>query len=135
MHAGSCLCGAVRYEVEGNLGAIVFCHCSQCRKAQGGAFAANAPVETDRFRFVQGESLLTSYESSPGKIRAFCSRCGSPVLSRRTDRPGVVRLRLGLLDTPLEQRPTGHIYASSKAPWFDIHDDLPQHPEREPGRE
>jgi hypothetical protein len=133
MHTGSCLCGAIRYEVA-RLGPIVFCHCSQCRKAQGSAFAANAPVKTEDFRFVQGESLMTTYESSPGKLRAFCSRCGSPVLSRRADRPDVVRLRIGLIDPPIAERPTCHIYAASKAEWFDIHDDLPQHPEREPGR-
>jgi hypothetical protein len=91
-------------------------------------------VRTDHVHFVAGESLLTTYESSPGKLRAFCSRCGSPVLSRRADRPDVVRLRIGLLDAPISERPTCHIYTASKADWLDILDDLPQHAEREPGR-
>jgi hypothetical protein len=134
MLAGSCLCGAIRYEVQGDLGEIVLCHCRQCRKAQGGAFGANAPVAASSLRFVAGESLLTSFESSPGKIRAFCSRCGSPVLSRRADRPDVVRLRIGLLDTPIAQRPACHIYVGSKAEWLEVDDDLPQYQTREPGR-
>jgi hypothetical protein len=133
MHTGRCLCGGIRYEVEA-LGPIVLCHCSQCRRANGSAFGANAPAKAEHLRFVQGESLLATYESSPGKVRAFCSRCGSPVLSRRTDRPDVVRLRIGLIDPPIAERPTCHIYAASKAEWLDIRDQLPQYPEREPGR-
>ena len=131
---GSCLCGGIRYEIEGDLGPIVCCHCSMCRKAQGTAFAANAPVETARFRLVAGEELLRTYASSPGKVRCFCSACGSPIYSRREAGPGVIRLRIGTLDSRIAARPTAHIHVASKAEWFDILDGLPQHPELEPGR-
>lgn len=131
---GSCLCGTIRYEVTGELGPIVFCHCSQCRKAQGAAFGANAAVKADDFRITAGENALTAFESSPGKTRAFCKVCGSPILSRLDSRPGVIRLRIGTLDSKIDARPVAHIFTASKSEWFAIHDDLPQHPQREPGR-
>lgn len=133
--AGGCLCGAVRYEVAaGALGTIVLCHCGQCRKAQGGAFAVNAPVRAADFRLLAGATALTAYASSPGKWRCFCGTCGSPIHSRRDDRPGVLRLRIGTLDAEPAGRPAAHIHVASKAAWWDILDTLPQHAAQEPGR-
>ncbi|MET0217427.1 MAG: GFA family protein [Burkholderiales bacterium] len=134
MHHGSCLCGTIRYEVTGELGTIVLCHCPQCRKAQGTAFGANAAVRASDFKLLSGEDALAAYESSPGKKRIFCKICGSPIISSLDSRPGVVRLRIGTLDSKIDARPTAHIYVGSKADWFDIHDALPQHSKREPGR-
>ena len=131
---GSCLCGAVKYQIDGELGPIVCCHCSMCRKAQGTAFATNAPVEAARFRITHGEQALRPYSSSPGKWRCFCSICGSPLFSKTESHPGTIRLRIGTLDSKIPARPTAHIHVASKAEWFDILDGLPQHPELEPGR-
>lgn len=127
MIKGSCLCGKVNYEYRGELGPIVFCHCSRCRKAQGSAFATNSPVPATNFTLLSGQDVLREYESSAGKFRVFCGHCGSPVYSRNVAIPGVLRLRIGLLDSPVAARPTAHIYASSHAEWFEIRDDLPQH--------
>jgi hypothetical protein len=126
MHRGSCLCGEVAFTVKGPLEAIQICHCGQCRKAQGSAFASNIPVQRDRFELLSGESLLSAYESSPGKERVFCSRCGSPLFSRRKDLPDVIRLRAGTLDEPVETRPIAHFHVSSKAAWWPILDNLPR---------
>jgi hypothetical protein len=71
MKSGRCLCGTVRYEVTGAIGPIVFCHCSQCRRAQGSAFGTNAELNAGDFALVAGADRITEYESSPGKIRAF----------------------------------------------------------------
>lgn len=131
---GSCLCGGVRYTVAGTLGAIVYCHCQQCRKAQGGAHGVNAPIASAAFQLLSGAELLQAYESSPGKRRVFCSRCGSPIYSQRSDRPETLRLRIGTLDTPITTRPQAHIYAASKAEWDEIHDALPRHAATEPER-
>ena len=133
MLEGSCLCGAVRYQIDGELGPVVLCHCSMCRKAQGSAFTANAPVLARAFRIVQGEGALRAYRSSPHKERVFCATCGSPIYSRR-DGADDLRIRVGTLDTPLASRPTAHIHVASKAAWWQIADDLPQHPGFEPGR-
>lgn len=131
---GGCLCGAVRYEIDGPFAPIVLCHCGQCRKAQGSAFAAVMPVAVERFRLLQGADRLRAYASSPGKWRSFCGDCGAPIHSRRDDRPMVVRVRIGGLDAPFDQPPTAHIHVASKAAWWDIADALPQHAAIEPGR-
>jgi hypothetical protein len=122
---GSCLCGGVRYEVSGRIGPIVLCHCGMCRKAQGGAFAANAPVRRSYFRLVAGAELLTSYESSPQKWRCFCRVRGSPVYSHRTSVTDIVRIRLGLVEGDPGRRPAGHAMVEHKAVWYPIEDDLP----------
>lgn len=127
---GSCLCGGVRYRIEGELGPIVICHCSRCRKANGSAFQAVSPVAAGDFQLQSGQELLAEYESSPGVFRVFCHVCASPLYSRRTATPDVLRLRIGSLDTPVASRPAAHIFAASKAEWYDIRDDAPQYPTR-----
>lgn len=133
-HTGSCLCGAVRFEIRGGLAPIQLCHCGQCRKAQGSAFAANIPVAAEDFRLVRGDEALRAYESSPGKQRVFCATCGSPIFSRLTAKPDTVRVRAGTLDAPTGARPGFHFYIDSKADWFDLPDDgLPRHTGPRPG--
>lgn len=132
MHTGSCLCGVVRFEIDGDLEDIQLCHCGACRKAQGTPFASNIPVPVDRFRLLCGEETLRAYESSPGKERVFCANCGSPILSRTSQLPGVVRVRAGALDAPVRARLGFHIFAESNADWWPITDDLPRYAERKP---
>src|ERR1700722_6930210 len=83
---GRCLCGDVRFEIRGDLGVFTLCHCGACRKAQGSAFVAAAPVRLEHFVLLGGDGSLTAYESSQGKERVFCSRCGSPIFSRRASK-------------------------------------------------
>src|SRR6185369_10377802 len=123
---GECLCGGVRIEISGKVGPLVYCHCSQCRKASGTAFAANADVRRKYWQFAAGEDLVREYESSPGKFRAFCSRCGSPIYSRTRDAADTLRVRFGILNADPERRPLAHFHVASKAPWFEITDGLPQ---------
>ncbi|MDZ7749516.1 MAG: GFA family protein [Halofilum sp. (in: g-proteobacteria)] len=129
MLSGGCLCGGVRYALEDTLGPIELCHCTQCRRASGSAFAANATVAACALRLVAGAGLVTEYESSPGKLRAFCGRCGSPLYARRPAAPAELRLRVGTLDDDPAARPSGHWHVATKAAWFTITDDLPQHPD------
>lgn len=126
MPKGSCLCGGVRFEVTGPLRAMARCHCDQCRKASGAEFATNASIAVEHFELTSGAELLCEYESSPGQARVFCGRCGSPVMKRNAANPGKIRLRLGLIEGELEQRPFGHVFVSEKPGWSEIHDDLPQ---------
>jgi hypothetical protein len=134
MHKGSCLCGGVAYELDAALSEIGMCHCGMCRKASGTAFGTNAPVPAEKFRITRGSELLSSYESSPGKQRVFCRVCGSPVFSKSAKKPGVVRIRLGLLDTKVHRRPDYHFFVDDKADWHEIADELPQYPGFETGR-
>ncbi len=122
---GSCLCGGVRYEVRGPLEAMARCHCRECRKASGAEFATNASVSTHDFRLLSGESLLREFESSPGQARVFCGKCGSPIFKRITDRPDTLRIRLGCLDSPLDQKPVVRVFLSEKLGFTEILDEIP----------
>lgn len=129
---GSCLCGGVKYEITGPLGAAANCHCSMCRKQHGAAFRSRAGVNPAEFHWIQGEELVTFYESSPGTRRGFCSVCGSPVANRidpsAVTGGGVERMGIqlgGLDDDPLV-RPSANVFVGSKASWFTITDELPQ---------
>ncbi|MFV2060920.1 MAG: GFA family protein [Gammaproteobacteria bacterium] len=126
IYTGSCLCGNVKYEINGMINDIVMCHCSLCRKAQGSAFATNANVAANDFRFVSGEENLTAYEANPGQIKYFCKTCGSPIMSKQLKRPELIRIRLGLVESNIVERPHAHIYVSSKANWEIISGDLAQ---------
>ena len=130
LYSGSCLCGGLRYEIHGEIGDIVQCHCQKCRKANGTAFASNAPIRKADFKIVQGEHLLKKFQSSATTQRCFCADCGSPIISIKAETPDLYRLRIGTLDTPLQQKPTQHIFAASKAEWDSICDGLPQYDER-----
>jgi hypothetical protein len=133
MHQGGCLCGAVRYEIAGDLAPIQICHCADCRRAQGSAFGANMPVALADFRLLQGDDHLCAYESSPGKDRVFCATCGGPIYSRFTGAPGVIRIRAGSLDAPTGATIGFHFHVSSKVDWSPaINDGLPQYPGERP---
>jgi hypothetical protein len=117
----------VRYEIDGRVGPMGHCHCVTCRKAQGGAFVTNAPVRRKYFTLRSGADEVAEFESSPGKWRCFCRTCGSPLWSRRTAEPDIVRIRVGLLDGDPERRPLAHVWVSEKAPWYEISDALPRY--------
>jgi hypothetical protein len=131
---GRCLCGDVRFEIRGDLGVFTLCHCGACRKAQGSAFVAAAPVRVEDFVLLGGDGSLTAYESSPGKERVFCSRCGSPIFSRRASKADVVRIRIGTLESPVGRRPDCHIFVGDRADWDDHLDTLPAFDGFESGR-
>jgi hypothetical protein len=96
-----------------------------CRKAQGAAFRTRASAVAIEFEWVQGENLVTFYESSPGNHRGFCRICGSPIVTKFDD-ASYYGVPLGALDDDPGVRPELHVHVASKAPWFTITDDLPQ---------
>ena len=115
MLRGSCLCGSVRYEINGELGAVTNCYCSLCRKMSGSAFSSGSTIPKASFRFVSGEDLLKEWESSPGYHRVFCGRCGSPILKRKDKDPEHLRFRPGTLDSDPGVKPSKHIHVGSKS--------------------
>jgi hypothetical protein len=126
MLTGSCLCGGVKYEIDGAIDKITNCHCSLCRKMSGSAFSSGATIPARSFRFITGNELIKSWESSPGYFREFCGRCGSPILKRKAKDPETLRLRVGTLDSDPGLAPSRHLHVDSKAPWVEIKDTLPQ---------
>jgi hypothetical protein len=125
---GHCLCGSVRYEVDAELSPIIHCHCETCRRTHGSAFSSVAAVPREKFRWTEGEEMLSAFESSPGKFRRFCSNCGSHLFAERVGHPHVM-LRLGCLDTKVQPRAVGHIWRSGAASWYDPQQQLPEYPE------
>ena len=127
MVGGSCLCGAVRFEVCGPLGAIHHCHCSMCRKAHGAAFSSFARAAASDVRVTAGASTLRSYRSSPPVERSFCGTCGASVFFRHDAVPDATWVAAGTIDGDPGVRAESHIFVTSKAPWHEIADTLPQH--------
>ncbi|HYD49570.1 MAG TPA: GFA family protein [Terriglobales bacterium] len=132
MVTGSCLCGAVRYQATAPLGEMHHCHCSMCRKGHGAAFSTYARSEAGAFRFTAGESLVKQYRSSAPITRSFCSECGANLLFRFEGMPEAVWIAAGTIDGDPGVRPSAHIFADSKACWFDITDDLQRFPQYPP---
>jgi hypothetical protein len=124
---GCCLCEGIAYEIEGELGPIFHCHCSKCRRWHGAAFRSRATVKASQFRWTKGEELLCQYHSSEFVVKHFCSVCGSNLISTYENQPDKIGLPLGGLEQAPSNEPEGHIFVSSKSPWFQITDALPQY--------
>ena len=133
MIEGSCLCGAIRYEADHVVGPMAHCHCQTCRKAHGAAFSTILPVAKNGFRWLSGEDLLGQFESSPGKRRWFCGRCGSQLVSTRVGDEYPVLLRAGCIDRGYDSKPVAHGWVEFMAPWHQITDGLPQFKRGFPG--
>jgi len=134
MYKGGCYCGAVKFEISSAISNIIYCHCSECRKLQGSAFATNGVVEAANFNITSGENELTAHKLTPTQTRFFCKHCGSPIKSENTSIPGKVRVRLGTIESNVNEKPQAHIFVSSKANWDSICDSIPQYDEYEPTR-
>ncbi|ASP37572.1 aldehyde-activating protein [Bacterioplanes sanyensis] len=131
---GSCLCGDVQVTIDGLISSIIHCHCSLCRKSSGSAYATNGFINAQDFTITQGQDKLAYFELRPGKKRHFCRRCASPIYSSNQQDPDRLRIRLGLLDGEIQERPCAHIFVTSKAGWEDLDADIPRYSEHEPGR-
>jgi hypothetical protein len=129
MLRGGCYCGAVTYEIHGRLILFANCHCPDCRKFSGSAFSSVLVTESEGFKVTSGQDNLVPYQSSSGKYRCFCKTCGCHVFSRADHRPGMIFVRAGSLDDDPQIKPQCHIWVSHKAPWHEICDSIPQHPQ------
>lgn len=130
---GSCLCGTIAYEIDSLDMPIAHCHCRTCRKAHAASFATTAGVHRDHFRWIRGAEKLSAFESSPGKLRHFCSVCGSHLMAERPAQPHVI-VRVATLDDDPGARPAMHIWRSHEAQWLQDGDDVPSFAEWPPGR-
>jgi hypothetical protein len=124
-HAGSCLCGAVRFEVAGELPGPDACHCTQCRK-QSGHYWASTDVPRSALT-IHGAEAVTWYRSSEKVQRGFCATCGSVLFwdPIGRDKLGVA---MGAFDKPTGTRLRVHIFVADKGDYYDIADGVPQNP-------
>lgn len=127
-NGGSCLCGAIGFELYGTPIRAVHCHCSRCRCSRAAAFATNAIHALQDLRFLHEDAPLIEYRLPQARFfgTSFCSRCGS-LLPRRSPERELAVVPMGALDGVPSFRPQAHIHVASKAPWYDIDDDLPQY--------
>ncbi len=125
MHKGSCLCGAVAFEVDGPLPPPDACHCVQCRK-HSGHFFASSDVPRKNLRFISGEDKIAWYKSSERARRGFCKVCGSTLFWDPLVPRDWIGIAMGAFDSPTETKLKIHIYVAEKGDYYDIADGLPQ---------
>ncbi len=130
---GSCLCGAVRFEIERKGLSAMHCHCTMCQKAHGTAYSTHVVVKAEQVRWLAGRELLTVYRSSEVGTRQFCHRCGSQIVAADQPGPGVWGIPVGLLEGDPEVRLLGHMYVGEKRSWVLLDGGLPQHETWPPG--
>ncbi len=124
---GSCLCGAIRYAINGPLRPVIACHCAQCRKTSGHHVAATSALR----EAVKIEGAVTWYQSSGTARRGFCGTCGSNLF---WDGPGThLSIFAGTLDGDPGVRLAGHIFCADKGAYYDIDGDLPKADQDDPG--
>lgn len=125
IHEGGCLCGAIRYRIDGPIGSVGHCHCSSCRRSSGAVFVTWFTVEQQRFAWVKGRPK--QFGSSPGVTRAFCGDCGTE-LAYTNERYGqTIDVTIGSLDCAEGHPADRHIWTADKLPWLRIDDHLPTH--------
>jgi len=132
MIQGHCECKRVSYRADCDISDFSHCHCSQCRRLHGAAYATFAAVEAGTFQYLSGEKELKRYASSGDHERVFCGNCGSNILVRVDGYPDVLYLSMGAVDGNPSLPEAYHIFVGSKAPWHEITDGLVQYDEDPP---
>jgi hypothetical protein len=119
--AGGCLCGKVRYSASGDPAFVGICHCRDCQKFTGSAFAVVIGVPKPAFS-LQGKVSTYSKTGDTGKSieRQFCPECGSSIADEASALPSVVMISSGTLDDPSWVKPAMQIYCDSAQPWVEL---------------
>jgi hypothetical protein len=127
-HTGQCLCGAIRYEFDGDPAMTGVCHCRNCQRQAGSAFSTLAGVPKSSFRFTAGEpKLYRDSDTASGNTveRYFCGNCGSPIYSAIPDQPDMVFLKTGTLDDTSGFQPQFHVWCDTKQNWVSLDEGVP----------
>ena len=122
--SGACLCGRVKYEVDGRLRPVIYCHCEQCRRTSGHYVAASS-CELKHLTITVDDGLKW-FRSSPAARRGFCGNCGASLFWRH-DQSQSVSIMAGTLDLPTGLKADVHIFVADAADYYSIDDHLPQH--------
>lgn len=126
IHAGGCLCGAVRYAARGPATHRCYCHCASCRRAVGATPVAWTTFAADGFALTRG--ALAEIASSAQATRGFCAACGTSLTYVHAARPGAIDVTTATFDAPEALRPEYHIWVSDRVDWAPLADGLPQYP-------
>ena len=123
---GSCLCEAVRFEIELPTSVCGHCHCSVCRRNHGASYVTWIGVPRTQLRMLAGEEVLTRFASSPHGVRSFCSRCGTSIFCELDHDPDTIDIPLAIMDGEIDRAPQAHIYFDDRASWVAVGDALPR---------
>lgn len=123
---GSCICGQCSFESSGEMFDVLHCHCTNCRKLTGSAFATYGGVLVDQFQWLCDIACMNEIRTSRDIVRFFCSTCGSMMASIDNKERKTIYLSVGVLDSDTKVEPEYHQYVASKVHWYEIEDDLPQ---------
>lgn len=126
MLQGSCLCGSIRFTLDGSLESARYCYCRNCTKFAGTSPATWAIAQKSSLKLVDTDVRVARFDSGKG-LRCFCTQCGSPIWFESLDYPELVAIPLGVLDEGDVPKPERHIWVRSKPDWCTICDELPQH--------
>lgn len=125
-HSGACLCGEVRFEVEGDFARFYLCHCEYCRKDTGSAHAANLFSPTAKLKWISGADKAKVFTlPSTRHTKSFCTNCGSALPLVEAD-GGWLMVPAGSLNTEVPIRPDAHIFVASKAGWDEELEKIPK---------
>ena len=122
---GGCLCGGVRYRIDGPRRNIIVCHCENCRRTHGHQAAYTSVAQAD-LELIEQQTLDWYHDVSPDTWRGFCKRCGSSLFWEPRDGRGKVAVAAGSLDDSRELKTIGHVFVSEAGHYYEIDDGLPQ---------
>jgi hypothetical protein len=124
--SGSCLCGAVSFEVTFPTLFCGHCHCTLCRRAHGAGYVTWFGVPRAQLRLESGDDLLTRYASSDHGTRSFCARCGSTLFFESTRHPDELHVVLANMHGPIDREPQLHVFFGDRPRWTSLDDRLPR---------
>ena len=114
---GRCLCGAVQFVATGEPIGVAWCHCHSCRKHSGAPVSVFVAFRRDAYTVTKGE--ITKFNSSPGRLRGFCARCGSTLTCEGESSPET-HFHIGAFDEAALFEPTRHIFPEERLPWLHL---------------
>ncbi|MBN2191993.1 MAG: GFA family protein [Polyangiaceae bacterium] len=128
--SGGCACGRVRYECTAEPKLMFNCHCRDCQRASGSAYAAVMMVPAAGFRFLSGAPRFHDRIHDDGRVmgRGFCPDCGTPLVGRLSRLPDLIGIRVGTLDDPSWFAPMADFWTSSAQPWDEMNPSVPKYP-------
>ena len=124
--SGSCLCGGVQYQIQGQVRNIINCHCENCRRTHG-HFAAYTLVNKADLTLLAQQSLSWYHDKSPDTYRGFCRECGASLFWDPRDAKEKIAISAGSLDSTTSLRTIGHVYVAEAGGYYEITDGLPEY--------
>lgn len=133
-HSGGCNCRSIRYDITGEPQAVVACHCLNCQRQSGAAFSVNLLLTDDQLAMTGEARVYLDPDTASGTPveRHFCANCGSPILSRSANLPGMSIVKAGTLDERDGFTPQMHCWTDTAFSWFTAPDGIPTTPGNPP---